>query len=239
MKNFQTKASFLFFKEVSHYQDGNSYDTTLDIASSITRTFNSSGYSTTSSHNSVKADVGSDRANMLRASTDGGRVSISSSAPSSSSQGSGQDDIESLGDVYVWGEVWTDVIPEGSSSYLCSKVDILIPKPLESDVVLDVQQIACGSRHISLTTRQGEVFAWGEELGGRLGHGTDADISRPKLVEALALSNVEYIACGEFHTCAVTASGDLYTWGDGYYNAGLLGHGTGQVTGFQNESQDL
>ncbi|PUZ64956.1 hypothetical protein GQ55_3G184500 [Panicum hallii var. hallii] len=165
---------------------------------------------------------------MLRASTDGGRISISSSVPSSSSQSSGQDDIESLGDVYVWGEVWTDAIPtEGSSNYLCSKADILVPKPLESDVVLDVQQIACGSRHIALTTRQGEVFAWGEELGGRLGHGTDADISRPKLVEALAVSNVEYIACGEFHTCAVTASGDLYTWGDGYYNAGLLGHGAG------------
>ncbi|KAJ1263895.1 hypothetical protein BS78_09G221200 [Paspalum vaginatum] len=211
--------------EVSHYQDNNSYDTALDIASSITRTFNSAGYSTINPLNSAKADVVSDRANMLRASTDGSRISISS-APSSSSQSSGQDDIESLGDVYVWGEVWTDVVPaEGSSNYLCSKADILIPKPLESDVVLDVQQIACGSRHIALTTRQGEVFSWGEELGGRLGHGTDADISRPKLVEALAVSNVEYIACGEFHTCAVTASGDLYTWGDGYYNAGLLGHG--------------
>lgn len=165
---------------------------------------------------------------MLRASTgDNSRVSISS-APSSSSQSSGLDDIESLGDVYVWGEVWTEVLPsEGSSNYLCSKTDFLIPKPLESDVVLDVQQIACGSRHIGLTTRQGEVFTWGEELGGRLGHGTDTDICRPKLVESLAVSNVEYIACGEFHTCVVTASGDLYDWGDGSYNAGLLGHGTG------------
>uniref|UniRef100_A0A0A9CB76 Uncharacterized protein n=1 Tax=Arundo donax TaxID=35708 RepID=A0A0A9CB76_ARUDO len=165
---------------------------------------------------------------MLRASTgESSRLSISS-APSSSSQGSGQDDIESLGDVYVWGEVWTDVIPtEASSNYFCSKADVLVPKPLESDVVLDVQQIACGARHIALTTRQGEVFTWGEELGGRLGHGTDADISRPRLVESLAVSNVEYIACGEFHTCAVTASGDLYSWGDGYYNAGLLGHGFG------------
>ncbi|KAG8093262.1 hypothetical protein GUJ93_ZPchr0012g21387 [Zizania palustris] len=165
---------------------------------------------------------------MIRASAgDSSRISISS-APSSSSQGSGIDDIESLGDVYVWGEVWTNVISsEGSSNYLCCKTDFLFPKPLESDVVLDVQQIACGSRHIGLATRQGEVFTWGEELGGRLGHGTDADTSRPKLVESLAVSNVEYIACGEFHTCVVTASGDLYNWGDGSYNAGLLGHGTG------------
>lgn len=218
-----------FSDEVTQYQDSNLYGTTVDIASSITRTFNSAGYSTANSLNSSRADVGSDRANMLRVSTgDSSRISISSSIPSSSSQGSGPDDIESLGDVYVWGEVWTDVIPsEGSSNLVCSKTDVLIPKPLESDVVLDVQQISCGSRHIALTTRQGEVFTWGEELGGRLGHGTDEDISRPKLVESLAVSNVEYIACGEFHTCAVTASGDLYNWGDGSYNAGLLGHGIG------------
>ncbi|KAL6849003.1 hypothetical protein ACP4OV_021586 [Aristida adscensionis] len=216
-----------FSDEVSHYEDSNSYGTTLDIASSITRSFNPASCSTTNSSNLARADVGS-AVNMLRTSAgDSSRLSISS-APSSSSQGSGADDIESLGDVYVWGEVWTEVIPtEGSSNFLFSKTDVLIPKPLETDVVLDVQQISCGSRHIGLTTRQGEVFTWGEELGGRLGHGTDTDISRPKLVESLAVSNVEYIACGEFHTCAVTASGDLYSWGDGYYNAGLLGHGHG------------
>uniref|UniRef100_A0A452ZR06 E3 ubiquitin-protein ligase HERC1 n=1 Tax=Aegilops tauschii subsp. strangulata TaxID=200361 RepID=A0A452ZR06_AEGTS len=216
-----------FSDEVSQYQDA--YDARLDIASSINRTYYSAGYGSAYSLNSSRADVRSDRANMLRVSTgDSSRISISSSIPSSSSQGSGPDDIESLGDVYVWGEVWTDVLPpEGSSNFLCSKTDVLIPKPLESDVVLDVQQISCGSRHIALTTRQGEVFTWGEELGGRLGHGTDEDISRPELVESLAVSNVEYIACGEFHTCAVTASGDLYNWGDGSYNAGLLGHGLG------------
>lgn len=216
-----------FSDEVSQYQVA--YDTRLDTASSNTRNFNSAGYGTAYSLNSSRADVGSDRVNMLRVSTgDSSRISISSSVPSSSSQGSGPDDIESLGDVYVWGEVWIDVVQsEGSSNLVCSKADVLIPKPLESDVVLDVQQISCGSRHIALTTRQGEVFTWGEELGGRLGHGTDEDISRPKLVESLAVSNVEYIACGEFHTCAVTASGDLYNWGDGSYNAGLLGHGIG------------
>lgn len=103
--------------------------------------------------------MGSDRANMIRTSgADSSRLSISS-APSSSSQGSGTDDIESLGDVYVWGEVWTDVAPsDGQTSTSCSKIDVLIPKPLESDVVLDVNQIVCGSRHVALTTRQGRCL---------------------------------------------------------------------------------
>ncbi|KAE9453034.1 hypothetical protein C3L33_15071, partial [Rhododendron williamsianum] len=144
-----------------------------------------------------------------------GRASVDSSS----------DDIESLGDVYVWGEVWCDTT-DGSRSPYPTKQDVLIPKPLESNVVLDVHQIACGVRHFALVTRQGEVFTWGEESGGRLGHGIEKDFSHPHLVEFLAVTNVDFVACGEYHTCAVSTSGDLYSWGDGAHNAGLLGHGT-------------
>ncbi|CAA0822285.1 Regulator of chromosome condensation (RCC1) family with FYVE zinc finger domain [Striga hermonthica] len=84
-----------------------------------------------------------------------------------------------------------------------------------SSVVLDVQRIACGQRHAILVTRQGDVFSWGEEDGGRLGHGVESDVSQPRLVQALEGKPVEFIACGQRHTCAVTLSGDLYMWGDG------------------------
>ncbi|KAL9315225.1 hypothetical protein ACSQ67_016226 [Phaseolus vulgaris] len=173
-------------------------------------------------------ECGLERANMQPRTSigDGFRVSVSST-PSVSSAGSGPDDIESLGDVYVWGEVWADGIsPDGFVTQAPSTTDVLIPKPLESSVVLDVQQIASGMRHIALVTRQGEVFTWGEESGGRLGHGTDRDFSRPRLVEFLAVTNMDFVACGENHTCAVSTSDDLFSWGDGTYNAGLLGHGT-------------
>ncbi|XP_044498512.1 PH, RCC1 and FYVE domains-containing protein 1-like isoform X2 [Mangifera indica] len=157
---------------------------------------------------------------------DGFRISVSST-PSCSSGGSGPDDIESLGDVYVWGEVWSDGAPsDGSLSLKATMIDVLIPKPLESNVVLDVQQIACGVRHVALVTRQGEVFTWGEESGGRLGHGIERDFSRPRLVDFLAVNNVDFVACGEHHSCAVSMSGDLFTWGDGTNNVGLLGHGS-------------
>ncbi|KAL3507632.1 hypothetical protein ACH5RR_033014 [Cinchona calisaya] len=173
------------------------------------------------------SDVGSESSNMQGRSSggDGFRLSVSST-PSCSSAGSGPDDIESLGDVYVWGEVWYDgVSTDRYGNPIPVKNDVLTPKPLESNVVLDVQQIACGHRHVALVTRQGEVFTWGEESGGRLGHGIEKDFSRPRLVEYLAVTNVDFVACGEHHTCAVSTSGDLYTWGDGTHNAGLLGHG--------------
>ncbi|KAL5720035.1 hypothetical protein ACHQM5_012746 [Ranunculus cassubicifolius] len=156
------------------------------------------------------------------------RVSLSS-AVSSSSQGSGHDDGDALGDVFIWGEGIGDAVLGGGTHRVGNssgvKMDSLLPKALESAVVLDVQNIACGGRHAVLVTKQGEIFSWGEESGGRLGHGVDSDVSHPKLIDALGNTNIELLACGEYHTCAVTLSGDLYTWGDGTYNFGLLGHG--------------
>ncbi|XP_044478884.1 PH, RCC1 and FYVE domains-containing protein 1-like isoform X2 [Mangifera indica] len=165
---------------------------------------------------------------MKAMTVDAFRVSLSS-AVSSSSQGSGHDDGDALGDVFIWGEATGDGVlgggPNRVGSCFSVKLDSLLPKALESAVVLDVQNIACGGRHAALVTKQGEIFSWGEESGGRLGHGVDSDVLHPKLVDSLSNMNIELVACGEYHTCAVTLSGDLYTWGDGTYNFGLLGHG--------------
>ncbi|MQL91819.1 hypothetical protein Taro_024434 [Colocasia esculenta] len=176
------------------------------------------------------SSAGSDSVNrhMRGIPMDAFRVSLSS-AVSSSSQGSGQDDGDALGDVFIWGEGTGDGVLGGGTHRVGNnsggKMDSLLPKALESAVILDVQNVACGGRHSALVTKQGEIYSWGEESGGRLGHGVDADVSQPKLIDALSNMNIELVACGEHHTCAVTLSGDLYTWGNGTYNFGLLGHG--------------
>ncbi|KAH9773850.1 hypothetical protein KPL71_013444 [Citrus sinensis] len=157
------------------------------------------------------------------------RISLSS-VVSSSSHGSAHEDFDSLGDVFIWGEGIANGFLGGGEhrvGYSFShQTDALLPKAVESTMALDVHNIACGARHAMLVTKQGEIFSWGEESGGRLGHGREADVSHPQLIEILSGVNVELVACGEYHTCAVTRSGDLYTWGDGTYNSGLLGHGS-------------
>lgn len=177
------------------------------------------------------------------------RVSLSS-AVSSSSHGSGQEDFDALGDVFIWGEGTGDGVLGGGSHRVgsfASGIDGRLPKALESSVVLDIHSLACGSRHAVLVTKQGEVFSWGEESGGRLGLGVDADVSHPKLIDALSGMSIEQVACGEYHSCAVTLSGDLYTWGDSTYSSGFLGHGseashwipkkvTGQIEGLHVSS---
>lgn len=198
----------------------------LDCTPTVSRRVSTDSSSRDSNFSSSISHVAFECANMQRMSNaDGFRISVSST-PSCSSQTSGPDDIESLGDVYLWGEIWSDGgETDVTGKPVAVKIDVLTPKPLETNIVLDVHQIACGVRHIALVTRQGEVFTWGEESGGRLGHGIEKDFSRPRLIDFLAVTNIDFIACGEFHTCAISSNGDLYTWGDGTHNAGLLGHG--------------
>lgn len=171
---------------------------------------------------------GADNLNGRSSTVDTSRVSLSS-VVSSSSQGSYQDDFDALADVLIWGEGISDGLLGGciqrAGEPANSKMDALLPKALESAVMLDVQNLSCGSRHAALVTRHGEVFSWGEGAGGRLGHGIGGGVSQPKIIDALSGMHVELAACGEYHTCVVTLSGDLYTWGDGASNSGLLGHG--------------
>ncbi|KAJ4804786.1 Regulator of chromosome condensation (RCC1) family with FYVE zinc finger domain-containing protein [Rhynchospora pubera] len=187
--------------------------------------------STVGSHSMSSGTSDNTNGHMPRG-MDAFRVSLSS-AVSSSSQGSGHDDGDALGDIFIWGEGTGEGILGGgitrmgigNGNAMVSKMDALLPKPLEFTSRLDVQTVACGGRHAVLVTKQGEMYSWGEESGGRLGHGVDADVAQPKLIDSLVGTNIELVACGEYHTCAVTLSGDLYTWGDGSFNYGLLGHG--------------
>ncbi|KAI5683723.1 hypothetical protein M9H77_04951 [Catharanthus roseus] len=165
-----------------------------------------------------------------RSSPDTSRIS-SSSPVSSSSQSSFLEDLDTLYDLFLWGEGTGDgllgggVLRIGESSG--ATPDAFLPKALESTMVLDIHSVACGSRHAVLVTKQGEVFSWGDGSGGRLGHGVETDICNPKLIDSLSGLSIESVACGEYHTCAITDSGNLYSWGDGTHNFGLLGHGTG------------
>ncbi|XP_077246976.1 regulator of chromosome condensation (RCC1) family with FYVE zinc finger domain-containing protein [Tasmannia lanceolata] len=134
-----------------------------------------------------------------------------------------------LRDVLMWGEGIEGGILGGGIDRLSTPFDMrsdaLLPKLLESSGMLDVRNMSCGGKHAALVTRQGEVFCWGEEKGGRLGHKINMDVSCPKIVESLTGVHVESIACGEYHTCALTLSGELYTWGESGHGVGLLEDG--------------
>ncbi|KAA8530718.1 hypothetical protein F0562_005348 [Nyssa sinensis] len=130
-----------------------------------------------------------------------------------------------LRDVLIWGEGiggCLGCVVDKFGNHNGMQLDALLPKLLESTTMLDVQKLSLGGKHAALVTKQGEVFCWGEGKGGRLGHKVNMDVTCPKIVDSLTGIYVKSVACGEYQTCAVTLSGELYTWGDSYYGSGII-----------------
>ncbi|KAL7192723.1 hypothetical protein ACSBR2_024524 [Camellia fascicularis] len=123
-----------------------------------------------------------------------------------------------LRDVLVWGEGMERGCLGGGfdkfSKHNGMQFDALLPKLLESSMALDVHKLSLGAKHAAIVTKQGEVFCWGEGSRGRLGNKVNMDVTYPKIVESLSGVCVKSVVCGEYQTCALTFSGELYTWGE-------------------------
>lgn len=114
------------------------------------------------------------------------------------------------GSVFEWGQTSEDDEPRMFPTYLSAR---------EKHVV----EIAAGSFHLLMRTRNGEVLSYGNGTYGQLGLGAIGASAEPRVVETFGRVGVVKIAAGGWHSAAVTAGGLLYTWGRGEY--GRLGHG--------------
>ncbi|XP_017142667.2 RCC1 domain-containing protein 1 isoform X1 [Drosophila miranda] len=76
-----------------------------------------------------------------------------------------------------------------------------------------VQQLECGHEHALLLNGNGDVYTWGNGLRGQLGQMALGVEETPQLIEALAGIKITGIAAGGWHSAAISAFGDLYTWG--------------------------
>ena len=94
-----------------------------------------------------------------------------------------------------------------------------------------VLQVAAGGEHTAAVTAEGELFTFGHWAGGKLGHDDYKFPEKfpknervPRKVEAFEGERVLQAAAGGYHTAALTAEGELFTFGRGGY--GQLGHGS-------------
>lgn len=67
-----------------------------------------------------------------------------------------------------------------------------------------------------------EVFSWGSGANYQLGTGNTHIQKLPCKVDALHGSFIKLVSAAKFHSVAVSASGEVYTWGFG--RGGRLGH---------------
>lgn len=71
-----------------------------------------------------------------------------------------------------------------------------------------IVQIACGMKHALALTNNGELYSWGSNSEGQLGLGVDIRYEiKPKLINTLAGVPIAFIACGGYHSIAISKSG--------------------------------
>lgn len=77
-----------------------------------------------------------------------------------------------------------------------------------------VVAIACGESHNAILTMGGNVWTWGSNDHGELGHGDTTARLRPELVRTV-LRNTRNtaIACGRYHTMVIALNGLLFAFG--------------------------
>ena len=83
--------------------------------------------------------------------------------------------------------------------------------------------VAAGAYHTVAIKDDGTLWAWGNNISGRLGDGTTTHRNTPTQ-EATGSNNWSYVAVGETHTVAIKDDGTLWAWGNNQF--GQLGDGT-------------
>ena len=116
-------------------------------------------------------------------------------------------------------------IPVQIDSYYASVNDAAqeIATPMEN-----ILSVAVGENHAIIIGQSGKVYAWGDNTYGQLGVNPILikNTNRPILVELDEnfASQIIDVSAGAYHTVAVTATGEVYTWGRN--NKGQLGRKT-------------
>ncbi|KAI0226353.1 hypothetical protein L0F63_002821, partial [Massospora cicadina] len=131
--------------------------------------------------------------------------------------------LTSSGEIYLWGTFRTFT---GLLGFV-SQPGALQATPVKLKAPKGVQfvQIVAGNNHLLALTTKGTVYVVGDNEAGQLGlrsssrhpHSTASLNLAP-----LALKNIVHLAAGGYHSFAVSATGQVYSWGqNNYFQCGI------------------
>lgn len=81
-----------------------------------------------------------------------------------------------------------------------------------------ISQVACGSKHSLVLLDNGSVYSFGSDKSKALGHEKPI-AEQPAQVELLAQHKIISVAGGKAHSFALTACGQIFSWGSNAHNA--------------------
>ncbi|XP_078065298.1 putative E3 ubiquitin-protein ligase HERC3 [Mustelus asterias] len=120
------------------------------------------------------------------------------------------------------GAVYQSEVKSKQSAAKTEEFSIIKPQLLKSLSGRNIIQVACGNYHSLALSKDGLLFAWGQNTYGQLGLGTqEASQSVPQSVTSLTGMPVAQITAGGEHSFALSLSGAVFGWGRN--NHGQLG----------------
>ncbi len=109
------------------------------------------------------------------------------------------------GSLYMWGRNHDGQLGDGTK--------ITKDKPTYVKIKGQIIEVSCGGYHTGAITAEGKLYMWGYNSNGQVGDGTTIDKSKPVLIKIKGNPRFVEVSCGQYHTGAVTADGNLYMWG--------------------------
>ncbi|KAG5207532.1 hypothetical protein JEQ12_017296 [Ovis aries] len=98
------------------------------------------------------------------------------------------------------------------------------PERIPALETLHVALVSCGKEHSLAVCHKGRVFAWGAASEGQLGIGELKETTFiPKKIKTLADIKIIQVACGHYHSLALSEDGQVFSWGKNSH--GQLGLG--------------
>jgi alpha-tubulin suppressor-like RCC1 family protein len=120
------------------------------------------------------------------------------------------------GTVLCFGLNTSGELGDGTTTTRFLPAPVLLPEP--------AVEVAAGChKHACAVGTSGAVYCWGENLGEQIGIGMATPfVSTP--AQILGISDVRQVAVGYEHTCALTATDEIWCWGSNI--DGQLGNGS-------------
>jgi alpha-tubulin suppressor-like RCC1 family protein len=120
-------------------------------------------------------------------------------------------------ELYCWGSNVSGQLGIGNTT------NQLIPTQVTFMSKSTITNLVLGGAHTCAVSGGTELYCWGYNNYGQLGIGNTTKQLLPTQVTFMSKSTITNLALGDYHTCAVSGSTELYCWG---YNAfGQLGIG--------------
>gem|GEM_PF-2685353 len=126
------------------------------------------------------------------------------------------------------GKLWAFGQNEGGMLGLGDMIDRTTPTEVPMPAgVTSWTAVWAGGVHTIAKANDGKLYGWGNNVYSQVAHTDSSQHLSPAAISAPAqMGDVTWISAGRLSTCAITADGEMYVWGDNSY--GQLGVG---VTG--------